>query len=104
MSSLLEEKLRHEHQKVTKTLEEAYEAFADCLTGGAEKSESSCVDNLRSVICPRQSGSSFHRTLQCLVENRGVHKPKKGKPINLNEKLSSDLTGSIDEKFKKTFP
>ncbi|RCU28937.1 hypothetical protein DVA81_19830, partial [Acinetobacter baumannii] len=50
------------------------------------------------------SGRGFHRTLRCVVENGGTFKPKKGKQINLNVKLASSLTDSIDEEFKKTFP
>ncbi|XP_068435190.1 nuclear GTPase SLIP-GC-like [Clinocottus analis] len=51
-----------------------------------------------------KSGSGFHSTLKCIVQHNGTHKPKKKKQINLNMKLSSCLTESVDEKFKKTFP
>ncbi|TDH02908.1 hypothetical protein EPR50_G00157490 [Perca flavescens] len=49
-------------------------------------------------------GGAFHKILKCVVENGGIHKPKKGKQINLNGKLASCLADSIDEEFKKTFP
>ncbi|KAM6905315.1 nuclear GTPase SLIP-GC-like [Xenentodon cancila] len=52
----------------------------------------------------RKSGAAFHRVLKSVVNNGGVHKPKKGKMLNLNTKLASFLTDSIDEKFRKTFP
>ncbi|XP_047427800.1 nuclear GTPase SLIP-GC-like [Mugil cephalus] len=57
----------------------------------------------------KKDGRGFHRTLKCIVENNGIYKPKKkGKknrtPINLNMKLSSHLTNSIDDKFQETFP
>ncbi|KAI9514763.1 hypothetical protein NQZ68_030953 [Dissostichus eleginoides] len=51
-----------------------------------------------------KKGGAFHRILKCLVQNGGIHKPKRGKSININMKLSSCLTDSIDEEFKKTFP
>ncbi|KAI9514764.1 hypothetical protein NQZ68_030954 [Dissostichus eleginoides] len=51
-----------------------------------------------------KKGSAFHRILKCLVQNGGIHKTKKGKSININMKLTSYLTDSIDEEFKKTFP
>ncbi|TNN24621.1 Nuclear GTPase SLIP-GC [Liparis tanakae] len=56
------------------------------------------------VFFQNMSGSGFHRTLKSIVQQDGAYKPKKGKLINLNMKLSSCLTQSIDDKFKKTFP
>ena len=47
--------------------------------------------------------SSF-KTLQSIVKKRGIHKTGKGNLINLNMKLTSTLTGSIDEEFRETFP
>ncbi|KAK5856300.1 hypothetical protein PBY51_007908 [Eleginops maclovinus] len=58
----------------------------------------------KSVLYPTKKGRSFHRTLKSLVENDGIHKTTKGRSININMKLASCLTGSIDEEFKKTFP
>ncbi|XP_036944244.1 nuclear GTPase SLIP-GC isoform X2 [Acanthopagrus latus] len=101
----LEEKISHELEKVRRPIEEAYMTFEKCLSEGVEKSESSCDKVLKSILQPRGvSGCAFHKTLKCVVENGGVHKPKKKKPINLNVKLASYLTDSIDEEFKKTFP
>ncbi|XP_034075650.1 nuclear GTPase SLIP-GC-like isoform X4 [Gymnodraco acuticeps] len=51
-----------------------------------------------------KKGGAFHMILKCLVQNGGIHKTKKGKLININMKLTSCLTDSIDEEFKKTFP
>ncbi|KAM6904707.1 nuclear GTPase SLIP-GC-like [Xenentodon cancila] len=52
----------------------------------------------------RKSGAAFYWALKSVVNNGGVHKPKKGKILNLNTKLASFLTNSIDEKFRNTFP
>ncbi|KAM6914083.1 nuclear GTPase SLIP-GC-like isoform 6-T6 [Lycodopsis pacificus] len=102
---VLQQKMRVELEKVRKPMRETYLAFGKCLSEGVEESKSSCENILESVIYPPdKSGSGFHMTLKCIVEKDGIHKPKKGKQINLNMKLSSCLTESIDEEFKKTFP
>ncbi|XP_051796848.1 nuclear GTPase SLIP-GC-like [Acanthochromis polyacanthus] len=65
------------------------------------------LDMLKVVCFPFQRkmrNGGFHRTLKSVVENGGVYKPKKGKQININMKLASYLTNSIDEEFRKTFP
>ncbi|XP_030263100.1 nuclear GTPase SLIP-GC-like [Sparus aurata] len=103
----LDEKISHGLAKVKRPMEEAYMTFDKCLSEGVEKSESSCDRVLKSILQPRGvKGSAAHKTLKCVVENGGVHKPKKKekKPINFNVKLASCLTDSIDEEFKKTFP
>ncbi|XP_073351209.1 nuclear GTPase SLIP-GC-like [Pagrus major] len=101
----LEKKISHELEKVKGPMDEAYVAFEKCLSEGVEKSESSCERVLKSLLQPRGvTGSAFHKTLKHVVENGGVHKPKKKKPINFNVKLASYLTDSIDEEFKGTFP
>ncbi|XP_068574325.1 nuclear GTPase SLIP-GC-like isoform X2 [Cebidichthys violaceus] len=101
----LQQKMRDELDKVKKPMKETHRAFEKCLSEGVKKSKSSCEKVLKSVIYPpNKSGSAFHGTLKCLVEHDGNYKPKKGEQINLNMKLSSCLTESIDEKFKKTFP
>ncbi|XP_070838275.1 nuclear GTPase SLIP-GC-like [Chaetodon trifascialis] len=101
----LEENMRRELDKVRKPMEEAYEAFEECLSEGVEKSKSSCQRDMESVLKPkRMKGNAFHKILKCVVENGGTHKPKNRKQINLNAKLASYLTDSIDEEFKKTFP
>ncbi|KAI4822892.1 hypothetical protein KUCAC02_008413 [Chaenocephalus aceratus] len=101
----LEGKLSLELDKVRKPMEETLTAFEKCLSEGVEKSKGSCEEDLKSVLNPKtKKGSAFHRILKCLVQNGGIHKPKKGKSININMKLTSCLTDSIDEEFKKTFP
>ncbi|XP_070778951.1 nuclear GTPase SLIP-GC-like [Enoplosus armatus] len=100
----LEENMRHELDKVRKPMEEAYKTFEKCLTEGVEKSKDSCGRVLKSILYPSQKKKGFHGTLRCVVENSGKYKPKNRKQINLNMKLASSLTDSIDEEFKKTFP
>ncbi|XP_063759068.1 nuclear GTPase SLIP-GC-like isoform X3 [Eleginops maclovinus] len=100
----LEEKLQHELDKVREPMQETLTAFEKSLSEGVEKSKSSCEKVLKSVLYPTKKGRSFHRTLKSLVENDGIHKTTKGRSININMKLASCLTGSIDEEFKKTFP
>ncbi|XP_056262160.1 nuclear GTPase SLIP-GC-like isoform X2 [Pseudoliparis swirei] len=101
----LEQKMKDALQKVVNSMEETQQAFKECLSEGVRKSESSWETNLTSVIKPENmSGRGFHRTLKCIVQHDGAYKPTKGKLINLNMKLSSCLTKSIDDKFKKTFP
>ncbi|GAA6229171.1 nuclear GTPase SLIP-GC-like [Lates japonicus] len=99
----LEETMRCELDRVRKPMEEAYEAFEKCLVEGVEKSKSLCDRKLKSILHPRKAGG-FHQTLKCIVENNGSYKPKKRKLINLNVTLSSCLTDSIDEEFRKIFP
>ncbi|XP_028456104.1 nuclear GTPase SLIP-GC-like [Perca flavescens] len=101
----LDKKMKDELDKVKKPMEEACEAFEKCLSEGVERSKSSCESDLMSVIRPSDvEGGAFHQTLKCVVKKSGTHKPKKGEQINLNGKLASCLTDSIDEEFKKTFP
>ncbi|KAM6913306.1 nuclear GTPase SLIP-GC-like [Lycodopsis pacificus] len=102
---VLQQKMSDELGKVKKPMEETYQAFEKCLSEGVEESKRSCENILKSVIYPpNKSGSGFHRTLKCIVQHDGNYKPKKGEQINLNMKLASCLTKSIDEEFKKTFP
>ncbi|XP_033945139.1 nuclear GTPase SLIP-GC-like [Pseudochaenichthys georgianus] len=100
----LEEKLSLELDKVREPMGKTLMAFEKCLSEGVDKSKSSCDKVLKSVLYPTKKGGAFHRILKCVVENGGIHKPKKGKSININMKLTSCLTDSIDEEFKKTFP
>ncbi|KAK2833465.1 hypothetical protein Q5P01_017354 [Channa striata] len=101
----LEENITQELEKVRKSMEETYSTFERCLSEGVEKSKTSCEANLKKVLYPtRQLGPGFHRALTCVVENGGAYRLKKGKQINLNLTLSSCLTDSIDEEFRKTFP
>ncbi|XP_026212150.1 nuclear GTPase SLIP-GC-like [Anabas testudineus] len=101
--STLGEKIMKQLIDIRKSMDETYEAFEKCLNEGVEKSVRSCEVTLRPILYPKKS-AGFHRTLKCVVENSGIHKTGKGKQINLNLKLSSWLTDSIDEEFKKTFP
>ncbi|XP_054861457.1 nuclear GTPase SLIP-GC-like isoform X1 [Amphiprion ocellaris] len=101
----LEENMRRELSKVRKPMEEAYHLFEKCLKEGVQTSKTSCDKTLKSILEPRNvRGGGFHKTLKSVVENGGVYKPKKGKQININMKLASYLTNSIDEEFRKTFP
>uniref|UniRef100_A0A3P9NXK8 Nuclear GTPase SLIP-GC-like n=1 Tax=Poecilia reticulata TaxID=8081 RepID=A0A3P9NXK8_POERE len=90
---------------VQKAMGRACLVFEKCLCQGVERSKSSCEKKLNNFLYPRgKSGSSYHRTLKSVFKSGGVYKPKKGKQINLNMKLTLFLTDSIDEEFKKTFP
>ncbi|KAM9346664.1 nuclear GTPase SLIP-GC-like [Symphorus nematophorus] len=102
---VLEENMRHELDKVRRPMEEVYEAFEKCLSEGVDKSKTSCERLLKSILYPtRTKDGAFHKILRCIVENGGIHKPKKRKQIDCNVTLASCLTDSIDEEFKKTFP
>ncbi|KAK2833470.1 hypothetical protein Q5P01_017359 [Channa striata] len=101
----LDQKLSCELEKVRESMREIYSAFEKCLNEGVEKSKTSCEGKLKSFLYPkRPKDSGFYGTLKCVVENGGTHKTKHRKQINLNMKLSSFLTDSIDEEFRKTFP
>lgn len=102
----LEESMRLQLDKIREPIKDAYEAFEKCLSEGVKNSKDSCEKTLKSFLYPKGkgAGSAFHKTLKCVVVNNGTHKPKKKKQINLNAKLASWLTDSIDEEFKKTFP
>ncbi|KAL3987088.1 mitochondrial import inner membrane translocase subunit TIM21 [Sarotherodon galilaeus] len=88
---------------VNNEMEDTYTAFKKCLDDGVEKSKCTFGEKLK-IFLYRGRNSAFHRVLKCVVENGGVHKPKNGTLINLNMKLASCLTDSIDEEFRKTFP
>ncbi|XP_015242536.1 PREDICTED: nuclear GTPase SLIP-GC-like [Cyprinodon variegatus] len=96
--SLQTESVRNEMAKIRR-------AFEEHLQEGVEKSKSSCEEILKAALYPKgKSGKSFHKQLKKVVENGGIWKPKKGKEINLNMKLTSCLTESIDKLFRETFP
>ncbi|CAI5675427.1 unnamed protein product [Oreochromis niloticus] len=88
---------------VNNKMEDTYTAFKKCLDDGVEKSKCTFGEKLK-IFLYRGRNSGFRRVLKCVVENGGVHKPKNGTLINLNMKLASCLTDSIDEEFRKTFP
>ncbi|KAL3055673.1 hypothetical protein OYC64_018364 [Pagothenia borchgrevinki] len=100
----LEKKLICELHEVRETMKATLKAFEKCLSGGVKKSKSSCEKVLKSVLYPEGSGSAFHMTLKSVVKKDGIHITNKGESININMKLTSCLTDSIDEEFKKTFP
>ncbi|XP_047216004.1 nuclear GTPase SLIP-GC-like [Girardinichthys multiradiatus] len=86
-------------------MEKASQVFESCLKEGVKNSKHSCDKTLNHFLFPRgKTSSAYHRTLKCIFKNGEVYKPKKGKEINLNMKLTSFLTDSIDEEFRKTFP
>nr|XP_024655985.1 nuclear GTPase SLIP-GC-like [Maylandia zebra] len=88
---------------INKEMEETITAFEKCLNDGVEKSKRSYGEKLKNFLNRGKKGG-FHMVLKCVVKNGGIHKPKNGTLINLNMKLASCLTDSIDEKFRKTFP
>ncbi|KAK7940372.1 hypothetical protein WMY93_003698 [Mugilogobius chulae] len=99
----LTEIIECELQKVKKSMDDVYKVFEKYLSNGVEESKKMSEGILKKKLNPRGGGRSFHRPLKCALQNSGVHKTKK-KQINLNEALSSSLTDSIDEEFRKTFP
>ncbi|XP_062421822.1 nuclear GTPase SLIP-GC-like isoform X4 [Pungitius pungitius] len=107
--TILEKKMRDEVDKVRKPMEKTHQDFENCLNEGVKNSEISCEKDLESVINPKgKSGRGFFMTLNYLVQHKGIYNAEKNrgtrKQKNLNMKLSSYLTESIDEIFKKTFP
>ncbi|XP_039906163.1 nuclear GTPase SLIP-GC-like isoform X1 [Simochromis diagramma] len=100
----LERIMNFQLENVRKEMEETIMAFEKCLNDGVEKSKGSYGEKLKNFLYRGKKGGAFHRVLKCVVENGGIHKPKNGKLINLNMKLASCLTDSIDEEFRKTFP
>ncbi|XP_015224690.1 PREDICTED: nuclear GTPase SLIP-GC-like [Cyprinodon variegatus] len=101
----LERNLRQKSDLIRYAMMENYKTFEKCLQEGVEISKDSLERILKNFLYPpRKSGSGFHKQLKKLVENKGVLKPKRGPEKNLNTKLISVLTDSIDEEFKKTFP
>ncbi|KAL7378256.1 hypothetical protein ABVT39_010947 [Epinephelus coioides] len=101
----LEEKMKQELKKIRLSMQKTYDTFERRLTEGVENSKSSWETLLKEVLYPLDtSGSGYHSVLRCVVKNGGTHKPKNRKLINLNMELTSCLTDSIDEEFKKTFP
>ncbi|XP_061567291.1 nuclear GTPase SLIP-GC-like [Cololabis saira] len=93
-----------QYDMVRKEMEKSYISFEQCLQEGVKNSKSSCDKVLKSFLYPRKGGSAFQRVLKTVVSNGGVHKPKKRKLLDLNRKLASFLTDSIDEEFRNTFP
>lgn len=99
IKTVLEEKL----SEARTSMQTAYTTLEKCLTEGAEKSRCFCQGSLQKIM-HNESGSAFHTTLKCVVENNGIHRSKHGEVINLNSTLASFLTKSINEDFRKIFP
>uniref|UniRef100_A0A669EBY2 Nuclear GTPase SLIP-GC-like n=1 Tax=Oreochromis niloticus TaxID=8128 RepID=A0A669EBY2_ORENI len=99
----LERNMSLQLDNVRKEMEDTYTAFKKCLDDGVEKSKCSYGEKLKNFLYDGKNGGAFYNLLKCVVENGGVYKPKKGKPINLNMKLASCLIDSIGAEFRKTF-
>uniref|UniRef100_A0A8C6TL55 Nuclear GTPase SLIP-GC-like n=1 Tax=Neogobius melanostomus TaxID=47308 RepID=A0A8C6TL55_9GOBI len=95
--------LKEKISNIRTSMNRAYTILDKCLTKGAENSRCFCQGSLHKII-HNESGSAFHSTLKCVVENRGIHRSKQGELIDLNSTLSSFLTKSINEDFRKIFP
>ncbi|KAM4535915.1 nuclear GTPase SLIP-GC-like isoform 3-T4 [Fundulus diaphanus] len=101
----LESNLDCQLDAMRNVMREIYTNFGKCLDEGVEISKRSCEKILKSFLYnARKSGSCQYNILKGVVRNGGIHKPKKGKEINFNVKLTSFLSQSIDEEFRKTFP
>uniref|UniRef100_A0A3Q2E0F6 Nuclear GTPase SLIP-GC-like n=1 Tax=Cyprinodon variegatus TaxID=28743 RepID=A0A3Q2E0F6_CYPVA len=101
----LDKNLSLQTESVINEMNKIHAAFEKHLQEGVEKSKSSCKEILKSALYPKgKSGRGFCSQLKKAVENGGIWKPKKGKEINLNMKLTSRLTDSIDKLFRETFP
>ncbi|XP_038126030.1 nuclear GTPase SLIP-GC-like [Cyprinodon tularosa] len=101
----LQRNLSQQSDLIRYAMMENYKTFEKCLQEGVEKSKHSFEKILRTFLYPpRKSDRGFYKQLRKLVENKGVLKPKRRPEKNLNTKLISLLTDSIDEEFKKTFP
>lgn len=91
-----------ELKKVRSAMKSVYEHFVENLTEGVEEAKDKWEKRLKRQI--KDKPGAFHKTLRSVVKKNGIHKPKKGKEINLNMLLSSFLTDNIDQHFKQTFP
>ncbi|XP_053298914.1 nuclear GTPase SLIP-GC isoform X2 [Pleuronectes platessa] len=101
----LQEKMQHQLEVLQKAIDEIYRTFERCLTEGVKESQDSCEGQMHSMLHPRgEKGGAFYKRLQFAVMNNGVFKAKNGRKKNINMTLSSELTGSIDEEFRMTFP
>ncbi|MEQ2162592.1 hypothetical protein GOODEAATRI_021371, partial [Goodea atripinnis] len=101
----LERNLSHQMESIGNVMMETYRTFEKCLQKGVEMSKTSYERILKtSLYPPRRNGAGFCKQLKKVVQNGGIYKPNRGKEINLNMKLTSFMTDSIDEDFRKTFP
>nr|XP_054604684.1 nuclear GTPase SLIP-GC-like [Nothobranchius furzeri] len=103
----LESNLTSHLAAISEEMERTHRAFDQCLSKGVQESIATCEEDLKSFLNPEASGRDgrgFHKTLKSVVKNKGISRPKTGDPANLNMRLTSFLTDSIDEVFRKTFP
>ncbi|XP_047428431.1 nuclear GTPase SLIP-GC-like [Mugil cephalus] len=100
----IKKKMNHQLDNVREKIDEVNKTFEKHLTEGVRASKHSYEEELNPILHLKKDGRGFHKTLKCVVKNGGVYRTKNGKLINLNMTLSSHLTKSIDEEFKKTFP
>ncbi|XP_060946453.1 nuclear GTPase SLIP-GC-like [Limanda limanda] len=101
----LEEKMQHELEVLQKAIDEIYRTFERCLTEGVEQSKDSCEGRMHFMLHRRgETSSAFHKRLKFAVMNNGVFNARNGRKTNINTTLSSELTGSIDDEFRMTFP
>ncbi|XP_027897923.1 nuclear GTPase SLIP-GC-like [Xiphophorus couchianus] len=101
----LEKNLTLQIESIRNEMMKIYNVFEEHLQEGVERSKNSYGNILTSTLYPhKRDGRGFHKQLKKAVENRGVHRPKKGREMNININLTSDLADSIDEEFRTTFP
>ncbi|XP_015260533.1 PREDICTED: nuclear GTPase SLIP-GC-like [Cyprinodon variegatus] len=100
----LEKNKNSQLEIIKKKMAKTYSVFENCLSKGVETSKTSYEKSLKLFLYPQRHDKGFHRILKCVVKNGGIYKPKKRKEINLNRWLTSFLTNSIDDEFRKTFP
>uniref|UniRef100_A0A4W5PEW7 Dynamin N-terminal domain-containing protein n=1 Tax=Hucho hucho TaxID=62062 RepID=A0A4W5PEW7_9TELE len=109
---VLENNLKDGLETIGQSMDEAYEAFEQCLSRGVQQSVETCERIAKDkVIEPKgKKGSGYHKVLKSLCKNNGVYKPirKKGKKRlrerNLNDSLASCMRDLSNETFKKYFP
>lgn len=101
----LEANLNCQLDTIRNEMRNIYTTFGKFLDEGVEHSKASCKNILKAFLYPaRKTGSAQYYILKSVVKNGGIHKPKKGKEINFNMKLTSLLSKSIDEEFRRIFP
>ncbi|CAB1342444.1 unnamed protein product, partial [Coregonus sp. 'balchen'] len=108
---VLENNLKEGLKTIGQSMDEAYEAFEQCLSLGVQQSVDSCEKIAKDkVIEPKgKKGSGYHKVLKTLCKNNGVYKPirKKGQKRpserNLNDSLASCMREvSLHLTFLKT--
>ncbi|KAK6312289.1 hypothetical protein J4Q44_G00179530 [Coregonus suidteri] len=109
---VLENNLKEGLKTIGQSMDEAYEAFEQCLSLGVQQSVDSCEKIAKDKVIEPVSHkcSGYHKVLKTLCKNNGVYKPirKKGQKRpserNLNDSLASCMRGLSNETFKKYFP